>query len=257
MEQPTKFIQTIKNITLFLTLFSSLHSFASTKLLLIGGGDYPTETLKLMVKWAGSKSKKMMILSWATDDTAYALAHLRDSVSKLGKEAPEEILAPVYPEHDDFSKEDFLNGLKEVGAVMISGGDQTVLMERLKSDPAFLPAIHEAYQRGVVFAGNSAGTAAASKTMLTGNGDFEVIGEGQAETSEGIGFLSHVIFDSHFIARKRQNRLMSVLQSSSERIAFGIDEECTLAIENGRKATVIGPGMALSFSITILHAKQL
>ena len=53
MEQPTKFIQTIKNITLFLTLFSSLHSFASTKLLLIGGGDYPTETLKLMVKWAG------------------------------------------------------------------------------------------------------------------------------------------------------------------------------------------------------------
>jgi len=117
----------------------------------------------------------------------------------------------------------------------------------LESDPDFIPALHEAFQRGVVFAGNSAGTAAASKTMLTGNGDFEVIEADAVETALGIGFFSHVIFDSHFIARKRQNRLLSVLQTSQERLAFGIDEECTLAIEDNRKVTVIGPGKAMSF----------
>jgi cyanophycinase len=130
---------------------------------------------------------------------------------------------------------------------MISGGDQVVLMERLKSDPDFLPALHEAYQRGVVVAGNSAGTAAASQTMLTGEGDFEVIGANKVEVAQGIGFLGNLIIDQHFIARKRQNRLLSVLQTSQERFAFGIDEDCTLAIENEKNVTVIGPGMAMSF----------
>ncbi|MFM8269592.1 MAG: cyanophycinase, partial [Pseudomonadota bacterium] len=221
--------------------------FAQTKLLLIGGGDYPQETLKLMAKWAGGKDSKIMALTWATDDTEYALEHLKESFSELGEEAPKEIIAPPYPGHDDYSKEEFLKLLKEVGGVMISGGDQIVLMERLMSEPEFLPAIHEAYQRGVVFAGNSAGTAAASETMLTGEGDFQVIAPGKTEVATGIGFLKDVVIDQHFLARKRQNRIMSVLLTSKERIAFGIDEDCTLAIEDGRKATVIGPSMVQSF----------
>lgn len=231
-------------------VFLALNStgLAKTKLLLIGGGDYPKETLQLMAKWAGGKKSKIMILSWATDDTQYSLEHLQESFSELGEEAPSEIIAPPYPGHDNFSKEFFLNTLKEVGGVMISGGDQVVLMERLNSDPDFLPALHEAYQRGVVFAGNSAGTAAASKTMLTGEGEFNVIDPAKVELSTGIGFLDNVIIDQHFIARKRQNRLIAVLQASQERIAYGIDEDCTLAIEDERKATVIGPGMAMSFN---------
>lgn len=222
-------------------------SQASTKLLLIGGGDYPTETLQLMANWAGGNNPKIMILSWATDDTAGALEHLQESFSLLGDEAPSEIIAPPYPGHPDFSREKFLKALSEVQGVMISGGDQVPLMERLKSDPDFLPALHSAYQRGVVFAGNSAGTAAASKTMLTGEGEFNVIGPGKAEVAEGIGFLTNIIIDQHFIARKRQNRLISVLQTSKERFAFGIDEDCTLAIEDGKRVRVIGPSMAISF----------
>lgn len=222
-------------------------AFASTKLLLIGGGDYPTETLRQMAKWAGGNRPKIMILSWATDDTEGAFEHLKESFSLLGDEAPSEIICPPYPGNEDFSKEEFLDALKTVGGVMISGGDQVVLMERLKSDPDFLPALHEAYQRGVVFAGNSAGTAAASKTMLTGEGEFNVIGENKVEVKEGIGFLKALIVDQHFLARKRQNRLISVLLNSEERFAFGIDEDCTLAIENERKVSVIGPGMAMSF----------
>jgi len=239
--------QVLKILMLFSAIFLGKQSFSSTKLLLIGGGDYPQETLKLMAKWAGGKKAKIMALTWATDDTEYSLEHLQDSFSELGEEAPEQIIAPPYPGHDNFSKKEFLKLLKEVGGVMISGGDQTVLMERLRSEPEFLPAIHEAYQRGVVFAGNSAGTAAASQTMLTGEGNFEVIGPGETEVATGIGFLKNVIIDQHFVARRRQNRLMSVLQTSEERLAFGIDEDCTLAIEDERKVSVIGPSIALSF----------
>lgn len=222
-------------------------ALAQTKLLLIGGGDYPQETLKLMSKWAGGKEAKILALTWSTDDTEYSLEHLQDSFSELGDEAPKEIIAPAYPGHENYSKEKFLKALKEATGVMISGGDQVVLMERLQSEPEFLPAIHEAYQRGVVFAGNSAGTAAASQTMLTGEGDFEVIGPDKTEVSTGIGFLKDVVIDQHFVARRRQNRLMSVLQTSKERMAFGIDEDCTLAIEDEKHVTVIGPSIALSF----------
>jgi len=240
-------MQSIQAIVFTLFFLLGGQALAETKLLLIGGGDYPQETLRLMSEWAGSKKSKMMILSWATDDTEYALEHLQESFAELGDEAPKEIIAPPYPGHDDFSKEEFLNALKEVGGVMISGGDQIVLMERLMSEPEFLPALHEAYERGVVFAGNSAGTAAATQTMLTGEGDFQVIGPGKTEVATGIGFLKDVIVDQHFLARKRQNRIMSVLLTSKERFAFGIDEDCTLAIEDGRKVTVIGPSMAMTF----------
>jgi len=233
--------------SLVIGLFLISPALGNTKLLLIGGGDYPTETLKLMAKWAGGNQPKIMILSWATDDTEGAFEHLKESFSLLGNEAPSEIICPAYPDHEDFSKEEFLKALKTVGGIMISGGDQVVLMERLKSDPDFLPALHEAYQRGVVFAGNSAGTAAATKTMLTGEGEFNVIGENKTEVKEGIGFLTNIIIDQHFIARKRQNRLISVLLTSEERFAYGIDEDCTLAIENEKQVTVIGPGMAMSF----------
>lgn len=228
--------------------FLSYPLFAGTKLLLIGGGDYPTETLKLMAKWSGGKKAKIMALTWATDDTEYALQHLQESFSELGdQEAPQEIIAPPYPGHNDFDKAEFLKLLKEVGGVMISGGDQVVLMDRLKSDPDLLKGVQDAYQRGVVFAGNSAGTAAAPETMLTGEGEFDVIDPSKVELAQGLGFLKGVLIDQHFIARKRQNRLISVLQASKERFAFGIDEDCTLVFEDGKKVTVIGPSMAMSF----------
>jgi cyanophycinase len=200
-----------------------------------------------MAKWAGGKNAKIMALTWATDDTEYALQHLQESFSELGEEGPSEIIAPAYPGHDDFNKEEFLKLLKEVGGVMMSGGDQVVLMERLNSDPDLLKGVQEAYKRGVVFAGNSAGTAAATETMLTGEGEFDVIDPNKVELSKGLGFLKDLLIDQHFIARKRQNRLLSVLQASKERMAFGIDEDCTLVFEDETKVRVIGPGMAMSF----------
>lgn len=234
----------------FLVIWMSLATtplLAGTKLLLIGGGDYPQETLRLMAQWAGGKKAKIMALTWATDDTEYALEHLQESFSELGDEAPSEIVAPPYPGHDDFNKKEFLKLLTEVGGVMMSGGDQVVLMERLQSDPDLLKGVQEAYKRGVVFAGNSAGTAAATETMLTGEGEFDVIDPAKVELSKGLGFLKDLLIDQHFIARKRQNRLLSVLQASKERMAFGIDEDCTLVFEDEKKVRVIGPGMAMSF----------
>jgi cyanophycinase len=237
----------IKNFLFSLALFSSLSAKATTRLLLIGGGDYPLETLQRMMDWAPSHSQQVLLLSWATDDTAYSLEHLTHSFSQLGKKAPTVIFAPPYPEHPSFSKSEFLNQLQQVGSVMISGGDQNTLMDRLESDPDFSPALHAAFQRGVVFAGNSAGTAAAPTTMLTGNGDFETIKADAVETRSGLGFLKHTLIDQHFIARRRQNRLLSLLQTSTERLALGIDEDCTLAITDERSIEVIGPGMAMSF----------
>lgn len=237
----------IKNFVLAALVLFSLSAFSTTRLLLIGGGDYPPETLQRMIDWAPAHSDQVLLLSWATDDTAYSLEHLTESFSALKEKAPPVIFAPPYPSHPDFSKTEFLNLLKKVGSVMISGGDQNTLMDHLESDPDFIPALQEAFQRGVVFAGNSAGTAAAAATMLTGKGDFEIIQAHAVETRKGLGLLKNTLIDQHFIARKRQNRLLSLLQTSQERLALGIDEDCTLAITDEKFIEVIGPGMAMSF----------
>jgi cyanophycinase len=104
-----------------------------------------------------------------------------------------------------------------------------------------------AYRNGVVFGGYSAGTAIASKTMITGVGDFTVIDPFKVEVAEGLGLVTRFVVDQHFIARQRQNRLLSVLQKSKENLGIGIDEDTALVIEDEQRGSVLGSSYVTVF----------
>jgi cyanophycinase len=137
--------------------------------------------------------------------------------------------------------------IESATGIFIPGGDQVDLMERINQDAEIRQAILNRYHSGVVYAGFSAGTAAASKTMLTGRGDETKIDPSSVEIAEGLGLVNQFIIDQHFIARQRQNRLMSALMKSEEKLAVGIDEATALVVEDGFKGTVLGRSYVMLF----------
>jgi len=114
-------------------------------------------------------------------------------------------------------------------------------------------AICVAYKRGSTIAGTSAGAAVMSKQMITGNqllGDttyfetFNKLWNNNIEFAEGLGLLSSVIIDQHFIVRSRYNRLLSALAKFPDYTCIGIDESTAIIVDQN-KVTVTGEGQVV------------
>jgi cyanophycinase len=110
-------------------------------------------------------------------------------------------------------------------------------------------AILEAYNKGATISGTSAGAAVMSKIMITGNqlknkaSSFSTIEEGNVETSRGLGFLTNVIIDQHFLIRSRHNRLLSLVIEHNI-TGIGIDESTAILVK-GNDVEVIGESQVL------------
>lgn len=108
-------------------------------------------------------------------------------------------------------------------------------------DETLLALLQKRYHAGIVFGGTSAGTAIMSHTMIKGDGDVDVIDPASVPSRPGLGLLTDLIIDQHFIKRRRENRLFSLLLTSKETLGIGVDEGTALGIEGGRFAQVLGP----------------
>ena len=140
----------------------------------------------------------------------------------------------------DKQKSAFLNQLDRATGVFFTGGDQNRIMDVLR-DESLLTQLQKQYHAGIVFGGTSAGTAIMSHTMIRGDNGDDVIDPSSVPSRPGLGLLTDLIVDQHFIKRRRENRLLSLLLTSKETLGVGIDEGTALGIEDGRYAKVLGP----------------
>jgi cyanophycinase len=138
----------------------------------------------------------------------------------------------------------FLEELASATGVFFTGGDQARIMDVL-ADAELLAAVRRRHAAGVVFGGTSAGAAAMSLRMITGEGDFTVIDGDQVTVREGLGLVPGVIVDQHFVKRQRENRLFGLVLKHPEERGVGIEEGTALLVTNGRKAEVVGKGPVL------------
>lgn len=135
--------------------------------------------------------------------------------------------------------------IKNADVIFFTGGDQirltsilggslflNIIKERLASDPKF------------IYAGTSAGAAAASESMICNGESDNAINKGEVKTSTGFGLLENVVFDTHFIARGRIGRLFQIVVTNPEILGIGIEENTGLLIQ-GNKMEAIGPGMTI------------
>ncbi len=215
--------------------------FGVEHLVLIGGGSIPQQAVDRFSEWSGGNAGRVLTIDWAGGEGPDG-----PRKRKMGKGAAEEMTAPLASQLPT-KKAEFLAQLGRATAVFFTGGQQHRVMDVLVKYPDLLEALRKRYAEGVTFGGTSAGTAIMSRTMITGDGEIDVIRKGAMTTREGLGLLPDVILDQHFIKRQRQNRVFSVLLDSRETLALGIDQGNAISVEGNRFAEVVGPGQVMVF----------
>ncbi|RZJ31370.1 MAG: cyanophycinase [Flavobacterium sp.] len=128
----------------------------------------------------------------------------------------------------------FFTGGDQIRLTSILGGSDfyRLLRDKLQQDKNF------------IFAGTSAGAAAASESMIVGGSSEHAITKGAVQTSTGFGFVYDVIFDTHFVKRGRIGRLFEIVLTNPKILGIGIEENTGLLII-GDKMEAIGSGMTI------------
>lgn len=124
----------------------------------------------------------------------------------------------------------------------MTSGDQCRLISALASTG--LPeAMRARYQAGATVGGISAGAAAISGVMITGELPNPV--SGTTHTAGGLGFWPDVIIDQHCLSRQRVYRLTRAVLDRPHLVGIGIDEHTFIIVHEGRWFEVGGESRAV------------
>lgn len=128
--------------------------------------------------------------------------------------------------------------------VMFTGGDQLRLTSIL-GGTRFHDSILVKYQdTDFVYAGTSAGAAAASENMIYQGSSGEALLKGEIKTTQGLGFIADVIIDTHFVQRGRMGRLFQAVVNNPRTLGIGLGEDTGLFIHKN-VMTVVGSGLVI------------
>jgi cyanophycinase len=135
--------------------------------------------------------------------------------------------------------------LKAADVVMFTGGDQLRLTSILGGTP-FHDLLLEKYRNeDFIYAGTSAGAAAASNNMIYQGSSSEALLKGEVKITSGLGLIDDVIIDTHFVQRGRIGRLFQAVVGNPKVLGIGLGEDTGLLITNGRQMEAIGSGLVI------------
>lgn len=197
-------------------------------LIIHGGGSTAPETTRALIARAGGPDKLILVLPQTSEDAA---AKSRGSMDWLRQNGARNVAAPLVTKPGDTEgMSETLALLEKASGVWIPGGNQNRLME-LFAKTLVPAAVRAVYQRGGAVGGTSAGASLMGDWMPTGSGDLEKLTHDVIETAPGLGLLTGVVVDSHFLVRQRPQRLLGMILSHPERTGLGIDENGWVEID--------------------------
>ncbi len=207
-------------------------------LVLIGGGEKPEAALRKFVELAGGQDAPIVFIPTASEEP--------DDYNKLFREkyGCTNVVTLDIKTREDAARPDFVELAGRARGIFFEGGDQSRITRAILGTPVGT-AMADAFARGAVVAGTSAGTACQSKLMITGEGDFKVIRADAVELVPGFGFFRGVIVDQHFLARQRSNRLMTVILEHPDLLGVGVDEDTAVWVRPDDTLEVIGTGSVM------------
>ncbi|WP_297705206.1 cyanophycinase [uncultured Eudoraea sp.] len=131
--------------------------------------------------------------------------------------------------------------------VMFSGGNQSNITSKIGSTKLH-EVLTERYKKdSLVIAGTSAGAMCMSHEMIAGGSSTESFIKGAVKMDTGMGFISNLIIDSHFIRRGRFGRLAEAVAKYPDMMGIGLAEDTGLVIKNSNTFEIIGSGMVIMF----------
>jgi cyanophycinase len=211
-------------------------------LLLNGGGGEAGGFWTKLFELAGGKEAPIVVLPTASSRPEAGQEYVDELVALGATHAR----ALELRARADAERPEFIDAISRARAIFFTGGDQSRITRALLGSPAGA-AVAEAYRRGAVLAGTSAGLACMSERMLTGEGDFTKLLAGNVEVVEGLGFVTEAILDQHFVARSRESRLLSAVLEHPGLLGIGVDEKTAVWIAPDRTLEVLGEGWVVIF----------
>lgn len=135
--------------------------------------------------------------------------------------------------------------LKAADVVMFTGGDQLRLTSILGGTPFDDILLDKYRNEDFIYAGTSAGAAAASNNMIYQGSSSEALLKGEVKITSGLGLIDDVIIDTHFVQRGRIGRLFQAVVGNPKVLGIGLGEDTGLLITNGRQMEAIGSGLVI------------
>jgi cyanophycinase len=73
----------------------------------------------------------------------------------------------------------------------------------------------------------------------------EALLKGEVKITSGLGFINHVIIDTHFVHRGRIGRLFQAVVGNPMVLGIGLGEDTGLLITDGKRMEALGSGLVI------------
>jgi cyanophycinase len=224
-------------------------------LFIVGGGPQPPALVKRFVELAGGSHARIVVFGMASSDGVTTGVDKANELHGYGAEAFNLFITPAEANSDSV-----IRRLDGITGVWFGGGDQVKLMAALRGTRVD-SLIHARYLAGAVIGGTSAGAAVMSTPMLTGdekhkggarppadsNDAYMTIARDNIITASGFGLIHGAVVDQHFIRRRRNNRLLSVVLEGPVHLGVGIDESTAVIVHPDGHWTIEGASAAIVY----------
>jgi cyanophycinase len=218
-------------------------------LFIVGGGTQPAALVEEFVRLAGGPGKaRIVVFAMASASGEQSGEAKAADLRKLGADARN-----VWITREQADLDSVVHLLDSATGIWFGGGDQNRLARALLGSRVER-AMHARYAAGAVVGGTSAGAAVLSTPMITGtelqpgrdtSESWTRIKRETVQVDSGFSFLTDVIVDQHFLRRKRQNRLLSLVLATAPHLGAGIDEGTAMIVEPNGMWRVMGASAVL------------
>ncbi|WP_340105853.1 cyanophycinase [Rhodohalobacter sp. 8-1] len=159
-------------------------------------------------------------------------------------------------DRDEADLSSTLDRINSSDIILFSGGDQSKI-SRIIKDTLTHQLLRKRYQNEkFTIAGTSAGAVVMSDEMISGGRNGTILRKNDLNMGKGLGLMSEVIFDSHFIKRHRFGRLAEAVARHPGKLGVGLGEDTGVIIREGNILEIIGSGMVVIFDGSNLTYNQ-
>jgi cyanophycinase len=197
-----------------------------------------------VVKQAGGLDAKIVVIPAASSIPEEIAENYKDAFKKLGCT---NIHILQILERSDSEIPENIELIRTANAVMFSGGNQSNITKKMLGTSMHRLMLDKYRNEPFVIAGTSAGAMCMSHQMIAGGTNKDSFRKGVVDMGKGMGFISQLIIDSHFIRRGRFGRLTEAVAKYPDLIGVGLAEDTGLIIRNEKEFQVIGSGMVIVF----------
>ncbi len=149
-----------------------------------------------------------------------------------------------------------LDRISKSDIILFSGGNQSKVSQIMR-DTLSHKLIYERYQNeNFIIAGTSAGAVVMSDEMISGGRNGTIIRKDDLKMGKGLGLISDIIFDSHFIKRHRFGRLAEAAALHPDKLGVGLGEDTGVIIREGNILEIVGSGIVVIFDGSSLNYSQ-